>query len=230
MTEIIQPRHIMYVCTGNLYRSPVAEGFGRKFLEGNGLNIRACSSGTRARDCDPENLYKMDLPTVKEVVKLGLARDDVFKGALYDLAKKVVEGTGFKDQEELARAAIQLNTVAFPKFLDEEACFKRRVFRRFDLGDLKGRSDQTVARPDIAAVFGMGNSHVNAARKIWEQTQVPLPRIMSPLGLYATGQELSILDPLGGSEKTYMDCAEQIGDLVKTSTGKVLQELGGIGG
>jgi protein-tyrosine-phosphatase len=48
-----QPKHILFVCTGNTCRSPMAEVLLRQALEDRGLDIRVSSAGTGAWDGSP---------------------------------------------------------------------------------------------------------------------------------------------------------------------------------
>jgi protein-tyrosine-phosphatase len=224
-TQATTPR-MMYVCSGNKYRSRVAEGFALQSLEELGeTRVIPCSSGTMV------NYLKngrVPVDIMKDVIRLGLTRNvyNTADAVTESDARGVIDGPAWESEILETAARKRAFKHAYDVFSREEEIFRELATKRFNL-KLKPNSEQTTARPEVQAALGMTQKHLQAVELIWENAGMPLPKIVSILGLYATGADNEVADPFGGHERDYIGCAEQIRDLVRKSVPIALGELFG---
>ncbi len=53
MVHVSKPHHLLFVCTANIARSPMAEAFARQYADERGWDILAKSAGTHAIEGEP---------------------------------------------------------------------------------------------------------------------------------------------------------------------------------
>jgi glycine hydroxymethyltransferase len=85
-------KNVLFVCTGNLCRSPIAEGFFRRLL-GNRRDIEVASAGVHAVRGQPPSLYAVQVCEEGDVDISGL-RSQPLSAALVDRATHIFAMTG----------------------------------------------------------------------------------------------------------------------------------------
>jgi glycine hydroxymethyltransferase len=85
-------KNVLFVCTGNICRSPIAEGFFRRLL-GNRKDIEVASAGVHAVRGQPPSLYAVQVCEEEDVDISGL-RSQPLTAALIDRATHVFAMTG----------------------------------------------------------------------------------------------------------------------------------------
>ena len=85
-------KNVLFVCTGNICRSPIAEGLFRRLL-GNRKEIEVASAGVHAVRGQPPSLYAVQV-CEEEGVDIGGLRSQPLTGALVDRATHIFAMTG----------------------------------------------------------------------------------------------------------------------------------------
>ncbi len=85
-------KNVLFVCTGNICRSPIAEGFFRRLL-GNRKDIEVASAGVHAVRGQPPSLYAVQV-CEEEGVDISGLRSQPLTAALIDRATHVFAMTG----------------------------------------------------------------------------------------------------------------------------------------
>jgi len=85
-------KNVLFVCTGNICRSPIAEGFFRR-LTGNRKDIEVASAGVHAVRGQPPSLYAVEV-CAAEGTNISDLRSQPLTGALVDQATHIFAMTG----------------------------------------------------------------------------------------------------------------------------------------
>jgi glycine hydroxymethyltransferase len=85
-------KHVLFVCTGNICRSPIAEGLFRR-LTGNRRDIEVASAGVHAVRGQPPSLYAVEV-CAAEGTNISDLRSQPLSGALVDRATHIFAMTG----------------------------------------------------------------------------------------------------------------------------------------
>src|SRR3989440_12213488 len=85
-------KNVLFVCTGNICRSPIAEGFFRRLI-GNRKDIEVVSAGVHAVRGQPPSLYAVQV-CAEEGVDIGDLRSQPLTAALVDRATHIFAMTG----------------------------------------------------------------------------------------------------------------------------------------
>ena len=85
-------KNVLFVCTGNICRSPIAEGLFRR-LAGNRKDIEVASAGVHAVHGQPPSLYAVEV-CAEEGTNIGDLRSQPLTGALVDEATHIFAMTG----------------------------------------------------------------------------------------------------------------------------------------
>jgi len=85
-------KNVLFVCTGNICRSPIAEGLFRR-LTGNQKNIEVASAGVHAVRGQPPSLYAVEV-CAEEGTNIGDLRSQPLTGMLVDQATHIFAMTG----------------------------------------------------------------------------------------------------------------------------------------
>ena len=85
-------KNVLFVCTGNICRSPIAEGLFRR-LTGNRKDIEVASAGVHAVRGQPPSLYAVEVCAAEGIDISGL-RSQPLTGALVDQATHIFAMTG----------------------------------------------------------------------------------------------------------------------------------------
>lgn len=181
-------RYVEFACTRNEGRSPVAEMIGQWYLEKSGLadRFRVSSSGSHRIIADPNEVQStsddnVPVQSMVSLIELGVAQD-IFGG---DQAA-AQQALHTKDVTVLRPLFARANKI----FKDHERYFRAdAVHHLVDVhglnGYLKAHSDQTIARPDCIAIFGMAPNNTQKIREIYAAS--PYQPIIETLSAYATG-------------------------------------------
>jgi glycine hydroxymethyltransferase len=85
-------KNVLFVCTGNICRSPIAEGLFRR-LTGNRKDIEVASAGVHAVRGQPPSLYAVEV-CAEEGTDISALRSQPLTGALVDQATHIFAMTG----------------------------------------------------------------------------------------------------------------------------------------
>jgi glycine hydroxymethyltransferase len=85
-------KNVLFVCTGNICRSPIAEGFFRR-LTGNRKDIEVASAGVHAVRGQPPSLYAVEV-CAEEGTNISALRSQPLTGTLVDQATHIFAMTG----------------------------------------------------------------------------------------------------------------------------------------
>ena len=85
-------KNVLFVCTGNICRSPIAEGLFRR-LTGNRKDIEVASAGVHAVRGQPPSLYAVEV-CAEEGTNISALRSQPLTGALVDQATHIFAMTG----------------------------------------------------------------------------------------------------------------------------------------
>jgi glycine hydroxymethyltransferase len=85
-------KHVLFVCTGNICRSPIAEGLFRRLI-GNRKDIRVGSAGVHAVRGQPPSLYAVEV-CGEEDINISNLRSQPLTAALVDEATHIFAMTG----------------------------------------------------------------------------------------------------------------------------------------
>jgi len=85
-------KNVLFVCTGNICRSPIAEGFFRR-LSGNRKDIEVASAGVHAVRGQPPSVYAVEV-CAEEGTDISDLRSQPLTGALVDRATHIFAMTG----------------------------------------------------------------------------------------------------------------------------------------
>src|SRR6186997_2150199 len=85
-------KRVLFVCTGNICRSPIAEGFFRRLI-GNRKDIEVASAGVHAVRGQPPSVYAVEVCS-EEDTNISDLRSQPLTGALVDQATHIFAMTG----------------------------------------------------------------------------------------------------------------------------------------
>ncbi|HEY2680949.1 MAG TPA: serine hydroxymethyltransferase [Candidatus Udaeobacter sp.] len=85
-------KNVLFVCTGNICRSPIAEGLFRR-LTGNRKDIEVASAGVHAVRGQPPSLYAVEVCAAEDI-DISSLRSQPLTGALVDQATHIFAMTG----------------------------------------------------------------------------------------------------------------------------------------
>jgi protein-tyrosine-phosphatase len=213
------------VCTANYGRSEPSRLLFQSEIERLGLTQEfiATSSGTKADELVNGPLTK---GTIKYLMSLALKRNDVFKGDAYKQAKAIVERADFD-----YNTGLLLYQHANNIFHHEEHAFREEALKLFGIeGQLKDAQDQTIARPDTAAVLFMAGSNLAAGEEIYSEGHdngiiTTLP-VLDTLSRYANRDSSSqIPNAYGGTKQEYFNAIAQIKEAVPKALERIANEI-----
>ncbi len=85
-------KNVLFVCTGNICRSPIAEGFFRRLI-GNRKDIEVASAGVHAVRGQPPSLYAVEV-CAAEGIDISALRSEPLTGTLVEQATHIFAMTG----------------------------------------------------------------------------------------------------------------------------------------
>lgn len=203
------------VCTGNQGRSPVAELIAQNYLESTGRLTQAISSGTMV-----DAIKKGDVPRAFKLQIISIARN---RGDIYSV----------NEQEAIDQAIGEGNDVTITNlyrkaervFVAEERHDRQEVLPRYDIrGELKETQDQTIARPDVRAVFSMAGKNNEQVRKIYEGSGfTPTIDVLSAYATYNPTAEIP--NAFGLGRAAYERAVETLLDHVPRALDRLLGQI-----
>lgn len=170
------------VCTGNQGRSPVAELIAQNFLENTGRLTCAISSGTMV-----DAIKKGEVPRAFKLQIISIARN---RGDIYSADEYQAIDQAMGEGNDAAITTFYRKAEHI--FVAEERRDRQEVLPRYDIrGELKETQDQTIARPDVRAVFSMAGKNNEQVRKIYEHSGfTPTIDVLSAYATYDPAAEI----------------------------------------
>jgi protein-tyrosine-phosphatase len=187
--------NILFVCTGNTCRSPMAEGFLRKMAEEKGLNLTVYSAGIAASQGAPMSRHAATLLGNKGIAVGHQAQSATAK--LVTWADLILTMT-----VNHKRAVIQ----AYPQALDKIHLLKEYVEDNPEVLSRIAESESFYSEMEMKRVLSQPIS-VLERQRVWElENRLP---------------DYDIFDPFGGSLAEYERCAEELQQLVSKLVKKI---------
>ena len=155
-------RLIEMVCTGNRGRSPVAELIANNYLAEIGATDRykAISSGASV---DVIGKGEFPIKELKPLINVGLERD-LYNSEEIEEIEKALE----QENENVIR---QYGTRIANQFGQEEIESRTETLPLLGIkGNVKTTSEQTIARPDTAAVLSVDKKNYDLIKNIYEDS------------------------------------------------------------
>lgn len=190
--------NILFVCTGNTCRSPMAEGFLRKIAEERRLNITVYSAGIAPSPGAPMSRHAATILGNKGITVGHHAQAAM--GKLITWADLILTMT-----VNHKRAVIQ----AYPQALDKIHLLKEYVEDNPEVLSSIAESESFYSEIEMKRVLSQPIS-VLERQHVWElENRLP---------------DYDIFDPFGGTLSDYERCAEELQQLV----GKLVKKLVGL--
>ncbi|WP_248929361.1 low molecular weight protein arginine phosphatase [Paenibacillus hamazuiensis] len=177
-------KHILFICTGNTCRSPLAEGMLRQLARERGLAIEVRSAGVAAYEGAPASDHTATILREKGIKEPHKASP--LTGDLLDWADLVLTMT-----QSHKRHAIQL----FPEAVDK--IFTLKEYTLDDPAELE-------AVAEIERLYADAQMKQALAQPITDDERSRMTELQRKLPSY------DIADPFGGSLTTYRKSAEEI--------------------
>jgi len=194
-------RNIEFVCTGNGERSPLAEAFARKYLDGQKLNyVQVSSSGTLvdfSKNPDEGKLATL----MQQVLPLALERGFVTQ----EQADSVRQG----------RDLFRIKDMIFQKVKEREMEQKPIILSEKGLVayfDTNRNAQQTVVRREAQFIFPIGMDNYDRTINIYSEADVrPIIEILG-----------EIRDPIFATIDEYRMISDKIEEATNMVMGRVL--------
>ena len=195
---------IEFTCSHNNGRSPLAEAFGRQYLEDIGASgYRAISSGTHVDEINA--MLEGKEPFIDDISKLILEKAlerDFFSSK--STIEKILCNGNFSDAN-VQNYVLQASN----KFVSEEQQYKEQAFEKLGLGDPKIGRNQTIVMPESKIILGMGKENVERINEIYKgESSLPIIETLAGYDSGNSGQEFK--SGFGGGLKDYLAMGEVI--------------------
>jgi protein-tyrosine-phosphatase len=204
---------IEFVCTGNHGRSPVAELIALMYLRERGVigEYVAASSGTAV-----DAIEKDEVPakSMAKIVDIGKERELYSADELKEIDQAIRDGNDKVLRDYFWRAA--------DTFSGEEHEYRAEALKHFGIeGVVKEKGEQTIARPDTAAVFSMAGSNNEQVQAIYEGSGYE--PVIDVLSRFATGNpDAALPDAFGKGKEEYFRAVEVLREHVPMAIDRLI--------
>ncbi|MFE5324175.1 low molecular weight protein arginine phosphatase [Paenibacillus sp. NPDC056579] len=176
---------ILFVCTGNTCRSPMAEGLMRRLLAEHQLpHIEVRSAGVSAMDGAPVSRHAAAI--LKETGSDCSMSSSTLSRSLIEWADIVLTMTSGHKQHAIGR---------YPEFIDKIYTLKEYVDDDPNAADLIAEMESLIADLQVKRALSQQVTDEERARILTLERKLP---------------DYDIADPFGGSLSLYRECAEEI--------------------
>jgi hypothetical protein len=218
-----QKNLIEFVCTYNNGRSPLAEAFANQYLkELKDDFFKAISSGNKVCSIDSMRSKQRDYSKNGAIwlIKKGLERGLYKENRISYLKNMISDSTLERDTLKLLQPFAYL---AGEVFITEEQSYRKKAFKKYDLGEIKSTRTQLIPRLDTAIVIAMGLDNFRDVLEAYEN--ISNTPIMGTLAGYATHNKIKEFSTAyAKNESDYMIMAETIRGYVRASIDRLLEE------
>ena len=176
--------HVLFVCTGNTCRSPMAEAMLRRLVEQEGLPIDIKSAGVST---------SAGIPTSEKAKQALLAKGITFSGQSEPVTANLLDWAHYiLTMTESHKQTIALN---HPQVMDKVYTLKQLAWIDDKHEALLAQLDQYIA--ELQTQFQLGQPLDEELRKKAIELEEQLP-------------DFDIVDPFGGSQQHYDEAAQEI--------------------
>lgn len=181
---------VLFVCTGNTCRSPMAEAMLRRLVEEQGLPIDIKSAGVST---------STGIPTSEKSKQALLAKGISFTGKSEPVTERLLEWAHYIfTMTESHKQSILLN---HPQFMDKVYTLKQFAWLSEENEALLKQLDQYIAELQTQYQLGQPLDEALRQKAILLESQLP---------------DFDIVDPYGGSQDDYDAAAHEIEQAVLT--------------
>ena len=191
--------HVLFVCTGNTCRSPIAEALLRHLAKSEGLPIEVKSAGVSTREGIPTSEKSKQALQTKGITFSGLSQPTTIQ--LLEWADYVLTMT------ESHKQSLLLN---YPHMMDKVFTLKQFAWMTEEHIVLFNELDRIIAELQTQFQLGQPLDETLRQQAISLESQLP---------------DFDIVDPFGGSQNDYDVAANEIEKAVKSAFQKFKQIL-----
>lgn len=196
-------KQILFVCTGNTCRSPMAEGLLRTMTEQAGLEVRIRSAGLAAVEGYPISAYSLQILRSKGMK--GELSSSPVTGEAVEWADLILTMTA-SHKRSLVRQ--------FPHAVDKIHTLKE--YTENDPGVLESLKERESLSADLEIRRSLGQPISGSDRQR-----------LAELERFAMEYDTDIDDPIGGSIEAYKCCADEIEECLAKLVARLRAEADG---
>jgi len=194
-TVIRMYKRILFVCTGNTCRSPMAEGLFRLIAEREGLDVDVRSAGVAAMDGFPISGHAADI--LKEKGFTDTMRSSALTAERVEWSDLILTMTAAHKQIVIQR---------FPDAADK--VFTLKEFAEDDQNVLEALAERQRLSAELEMKRSLGQPVTEEETERLKQIEATLP-------------DFDVADPFGGTFERYVACSQEL----ETYLNKLAQKL-----